>query len=119
VFNRRVIGIGLLAAAVIAAGVVAFAVISEKRSASPGDTRACGAFWAWDDRKGPATPVLTAYQEATSEPLAEDLREVSRGLQALAREAGHDQTAGQALTENAALAAERDCISAGVGNPLG
>lgn len=118
--RRRVIGFGLLAAAVIAGGVIAFVVVSGGPSASAGDTRACDAFWAWDDKKGPATaPVLTAYREATTEPLAQDLHDVSDGLKALAREAGHDQTPGQALTENASLSAERDCTSLGVINPPG
>ena len=116
--NRRVINIGLVAALVIAAGIGVFAAVSGGRSASTGDARACGAFWSWYNQTGSAAPVLTAYREATTEPLIGDLREVSNGLKALAREAGQDQTAGQALTQSAALKAEQDCISAGIANPL-
>jgi hypothetical protein len=113
-----VINIGLLVVLVIAAGVGIFAATSGGRSASTGDARACNAFWNWYNQTGSAAPVLTAYQEATTEPLIGDLSTVADGLKALAKEAGHDQTAGQALTQSAALKAEGDCINAGYANPL-
>lgn len=123
VVNRRLINIGLLAALVIGAGVGVIAAVSGGHAASTGDARACGAFWAWynqqsGDAPAPGDPVYTAYQEATTDPLAQDLRGVSDGLKALAREAGQDQTPGQSLTDNAALNAERDCTNLGVANPL-
>jgi hypothetical protein len=110
--RRRVISIGILAVLVIAAGVGVFAATSGGRSASTGNTQACSAFWSWHNQTGSATPVLTAYKEATTEPLIDDLREVSEGLKDLAREANQDQTAAQALTQSSALSAEADCIQA-------
>jgi hypothetical protein len=118
VINRRVINISLVAALVIAAAIAVFAATSGGRSASTGDARACSAFWSWYNQTGSAAPVLTAYQEATTEPLIGDLSAVADGLRAVARETGHDQTAGQALTQGAALRAEADCINAGIANPM-
>ena len=125
VVNRRLINISLLAALVIGGGIGVIAAVSGGHAASTGDAKACGAFWTWYDHQqrvdavpAPGDPVFTAFQEATTEPLAQDLRAVSDGLTALAREAGHDQTPGLALTENASLSAERDCTNAGVANPL-
>lgn len=121
--NRRLINFGLLAALVIGAGVGVIAAVSGGHAASTGDARACGAFWAWYDQQSgdapaPSDPVYTAYQEATTTSLGLYLRALSDGLKALAREAGQDQTPGQSLTDNAALAAERDCTNLGVANPL-
>ncbi len=116
--NRRVINLGLLVALVAAAGFGVFAATSGGRSASTGDARACAAFWDWYNQTGSPAPVLTAYQQATTEPLIDDLSAVADGLKALAKEAGHDQAAGPALTQGAALKAEQDCISAGIANPL-
>ena len=116
--NRRLINTGLLAALVIAAVIGIFAATSGGKSTSSGDARACSAFWTWYNQTGGAAPMLTAYKEATSEPLADDLREVAQGLQAQAKEAGQDETASQALTQSAALKAEGDCINDGYANPL-
>lgn len=123
VVSRRLINAGLLAVLVAGAGVGLIAALSGGHAASTGDARACGAFWAWYNQQSggappPGDPAFTAYQEATTEPLAQDLRGVSDGLKALAREAGQDQAPGQALTDSAALSAERDCASLGVANPL-
>jgi hypothetical protein len=116
--NRRLINTGLLAALVIAAVIGVFAATSGGKSTSSGDARACDAFWTWYNQTGSAAPMLTAYQEATSEPLAGDLRAVAQGLQAQATAAGQDETASQALTQGAALKAEGDCVSDGYANPL-
>ena len=118
--RRRVISIGILVVLVIAAGVGIFAATSGGPPAGTGNAQACSAFWNWYDQTGSATPVLTAYTEATTEPLIDDLHDVSEGLKDLAREreANQDQTAGEALTQSSAFSAEADCIHAGYTNPL-
>ena len=62
--------------------------------------------------------MLTAYKEATTEPLAHDLRERLARAAGPGQGAGHDETASQALTQSAALKAEGDCINDGYANPL-
>ncbi len=77
---RRVVNIGLLVVAVIAIGAAVVAATTGGRSANSGNAQACNAFWNWYDATGSTTPVLSAYQEATTQPLIADLYNVSVGL---------------------------------------
>jgi hypothetical protein len=114
---RRMVNIGLLVIAVIAVSAAAIAATSGGRSASTGNAQACNAFWNWYDSTGSTTPALTAYQDATTQPLIADLYNVSVGLRDQGKGLNGNKAANAAFAQNAASKVETDCTNAGYADP--
>ena len=114
---RRVVNIALLVVAVIAIGAAAIAATTGGRSANSGNARACNAFWNWYDSTGSATPALSAYQEATTQPLIADLYNVSVGLKDQGKGLNGNKAANAAFAQSAASKAVTDCTNAGYADP--
>jgi hypothetical protein len=114
---RRVVNIALIVVAVIAIGAAAIAATSGGRSANSGNAQACNAFWNWYNSTGSTTPVLSAYQKATTQPLIADLYNVSVGLKKQAKGLNGNEAGNQAFTQDYAVKAETDCINAGYADP--
>jgi hypothetical protein len=114
---RRWINIGLLVAAAIAVGAAVIAATSGGRSANSGDAQACNAFWNWYDATGKTAPVLSAYKQATTQPLIADLYNVSVGLQNQAKGLNGNEAGNQAFAQEYAVKAETDCTNAGYPDP--
>ncbi len=114
---RRVVNISLLVVAILAVGGAAIAATSGGHSASTGNAQACTAFWNWYDSTGSTTPALTAYKNATTQPLIADLYNVSVGLQDQAKGLGGNKAANAAFAQTAAGKVETDCTNAGYADP--
>jgi hypothetical protein len=114
---RRVVNISLLVVAVIAVGAAAIAATSGGHSSSTGNARACTAFWNWYDSTGSTTPAVTAYQEATTQPLIADLYNVSVGLRDQGKGLNGNKAANAAFAQTAAGKVETDCTNAGFADP--
>jgi hypothetical protein len=114
---RRIVNIGLIVIVVIAVGAAAIAATSGGRSSNTGDAQACTAFWNWYDATGSTTPALTAYQEATTQPLIADLYNVSVGLRDQGKGLNGNKAANSAFAQGAASKVETDCTNAGYADP--
>jgi hypothetical protein len=114
---RRVVNIALIVVAVIAVGAAAIAATTGGRSANSGNAQACNAFWDWYDSTGSTTPALTAYKEATTQPLIADLYNVSVGLKDQGKGLNGNKAANAAFAQSAASKAETDCTNAGYADP--
>jgi hypothetical protein len=114
---RRVVNIGLIVIAVITVSAVTFAATSGGRSANTGNAQACNAFWNWYDSTGSTPPALTAYQHATTQPLIDDLYNVSVGLKDQGKGLGGNKAANAAFAQNAAGKVMTDCTNAGYADP--
>ena len=114
---RRAINIALIVAAVIAVGAAAIAATSGGRSANSGNAAACNAFWNWYDSTGSTTPALSAYQQATTQPLIADLYNVSVGLKDQGKGLNGNKAANAAFAQSAASKVETDCTDAGYADP--
>jgi hypothetical protein len=114
---RRIVNIGLIVIVVIAVGAAAIAATSGGRSSKTGDAQACTAFWNWYDATGSTTPALTAYQEATTQPLIADLYNVSVGLRDQGKGLNGNKAANSAFAQSAAGNVETDCTNAGYADP--
>jgi hypothetical protein len=115
--RRRMINIGLLVVAVVAVAAAAIAATTGGRSSGTGNARACNAFWNWYNSTGNTTPVLSAYKEATTQPLIADLYNVSVGLKDQGKGLNGNKAANQALAQQYAVKAETDCDNAGYADP--
>jgi hypothetical protein len=114
---RRVVNIGLLVVAVIAVGAAVIAATTGGRSANSGNAQACNAFWNWYNSTGSTTPVLSAYQKATTQPLIADLYSVSVGLKGQGKGLNGNKAANAAFAQAAAPKVETDCTNAGYADP--
>jgi hypothetical protein len=114
---RRVVNIALIVVAIIAVGAGVIAARSGGRSSASGNAQACNAFWSWDDSTGATAPVLSAYQKATTQPLKDDLYDVSVGLRDQGKGLNGDKQANTALAQQYASKAEADCTNAGYPDP--
>jgi len=114
---RRVVNIALIVVAVIAVGAAVIAATTGGRSGNSGNARACDAFWNWYDSTGSTTPALSAYQEATTQPLIADLYNVSVGLKNQGKGLNGNKAANAAFARNAASKVETDCTNAGYADP--
>lgn len=114
---RRLVNIALVVLGVIVVGAVVIAATSGGRSAKSGNAQACDAFWSWYDATGSTTPVLTAYKEATTQPLIDDLYNVSVGLRGQAKGIQGNKAANAAYAQSAAGNVETDCSNAGYPDP--
>ena len=114
---RRVVNISLLVVAILAVGGAAIAATSGGHSASTGNAQACTAFWNWYDATGSTTPTLTAYQDATTQPLIADLYNVSVGLRDQGKGLNGNKAANSAFAQSAASKVETDCTNAGFADP--
>jgi len=114
---RRLINIALIVVAVLAIGGAVIAATSGGRSSSSGNAQACNAFWTWYDSTGSTTPVLTAYKEATTQPLIADLYNVSVGLKDQAKGLNGNKAANAAFAQSAASNVQTDCTNAGYPDP--
>jgi hypothetical protein len=114
---RRMVNIGLLVIAIIAAGAAAIAATSGGRTANTGNAAACNAFWNWYDATGSTTPALTAYKQATTQPLIADLYNVSVGLRDQGKGLNGNKAANAAFAQSAASKVETDCANAGYADP--
>ena len=86
-------------------------------SANTGNAQACNAFWTWYDSTGSTTPALSAYQKATTQPLIDDLYNVSVGLKDQGKGLNGNKAANAAFAQNAASKVETDCTNAGYNDP--
>jgi hypothetical protein len=114
---RRLINIALVVVAAIAIGGAVIAATSGGRTSNTGNAQACNAFWTWYDSTGSKTPALTAYKEATTQPLIADLYNVSVGLRDQAKGLNGNKAANAAFAQNAANQVETDCSNAGYPDP--
>ena len=114
---RRVVNISLIVVAVLAVGGAAIAATSGGHSSSTGNAQACTAFWNWYDATGSTTPAITAYKEATTQPLIADLYNVSVGLRDQGKGLNGNKAANSAYAMNAANAVMADCTNAGYADP--
>ena len=114
---RRVVNIGLVVIAVIAVCAAAIAATSGGRSSNTGDAQACTAFWDWYDATGSTTPAISAYKEATTQPLIADLYNVSVGLRDQGKGLNGNKAANTAFAQSAASNVETDCTNAGYPDP--
>jgi hypothetical protein len=114
---RRVVNISLLVLAVIAVAGAAIAATSGGHSSNTGNAQACTAFWNWYDSTGSTTPALTAYKEATTQPLIADLYNVSVGLRDQGKGLNGNKAANAAFAQTAAGKVETDCANAGFADP--
>lgn len=115
--RRRLINIGLLVIAAVAVGAGAIAATSGGHSARSGNAQACNAFWNWYNSTGATAPVLSAYKEATTEPLIADLYNVSVGLKGQAKGLNGDKAGNQAFAHDAGVKVETDCSGVGYPDP--
>lgn len=124
---RRLVNIGLLVLLAIAIAAGAIAATSGGKTANTGNGDACNAFWNWydattqvsSDAKGTVTPLLTAYKEATTQPLIDDLYNVSLGLSDQAKGLNGNKAANAAYANSAANLVDTDCTNAGYADPAG
>jgi len=119
---RRVVNIALIVIAILAVGAGVIAATSSGRSSQSGNAQACNAFWTWDDVTGATAPaptaaVLTAYQKATTQPLIDDLYNVSLGLRDQGKGLNGNKAANAAFAQQYASKAETDCTNAGYPDP--
>jgi hypothetical protein len=114
---RQRINIALLVAGVIAVVAVVIAATAGGRSTKSGNAQACDAFWSWYQSTGSATAVLSAYREATAQPLIDDLYNVSVGLKDQGKGLGGDKAANAAFAQSAAGKVQTDCTNAGYPDP--
>ena len=114
---RRVMNIALIVIAILVVGAGVIAATAGGRSSQSGNAQACDAFWSWDDATGPTAPVLSAYQKATTQPLKDDLYDVSVGLRDQGKGLNGDKQANAALAQQYASKAEADCTNAGYPDP--
>ncbi len=114
---RRVVNIALIVLAIIVVGAGVVAATSGGRSAKSGNAQACNAFWSWDDSTGPGAPAISAYKQATTQPLIADLYNVSVGLRNQGKGLNGDKQANAAFAQQFAVKAETDCSKAGYPNP--
>jgi hypothetical protein len=114
---RRVVNIALIVVAVIAVGAAAIAATTGGRSANSGNAQACNAFWDWYNSTGSTTPALTAYKDATTQPLIADLYNVSVGLKDQGKGLNGNKAANAAFAQSAASKVETDCTNAGYADP--
>ena len=114
---RRIVNIALLVAAIIAVGAAVIAATAGGRSSQSGNAQACSAFWTWDDSTGSTAPGLSAYQKATTQPLKDDLYDVSVGLRDQGKGLNGDKQANAAFAQQFATKAEADCTNAGYPDP--
>jgi hypothetical protein len=118
---RRVVNIALIVIAILVVGAGVIAATAAGRTSASGDAQACGAFWAWDDSTSPTaaliTPVLTAYQKATTQPLTADLYNVSVGLKNQGKGLNGNKSANAALAQQYASKVEADCTNANFPDP--
>jgi hypothetical protein len=114
---RRVVNIALIVIAILIVGAGVVAATSGGRSSQSGNAQACDAFWSWDDASGPAAPVTSAYQKATTQPLIADLYNVSVGLRDQGKGLNGDKKANAALAQQFASKVESDCTKAGYPDP--
>ncbi len=82
-----------------------------------GTLRRAHAFWNWYDATGSTTPALTAYKEATTQPLIADLYNVSVGLRDQGKGLNGNKAANAAFAQSAASKVETDCTNAGYADP--
>ena len=114
---RRVINIGLIVIAGIVVLVAAITAASGGKTSASGDAQACNAFWSWYDSTGLTAPAITAYKDATTQPLIADLYNVSVGLQDKAKGLNGNKAANAAFAQTAANSADNDCTNAGYPDP--
>lgn len=114
---RRIINLSLLVIALLAIGGAAIAATTGGRSAGTGDAQACTAFWNWYDQTGGTAPVLSAYKEATTQPLIADLYNVSVGLRDQAKGLNGNKAANAAFAQSAANNVQNDCTGDGYPDP--
>lgn len=114
---RRIVNIGLLVVAIIAIGAAAIAATSGGRSSTSGNAQACNAFWNWYNSTGSTAPALSAYKEATTQPLIADLYNVSVGLRDQAKGLNGNKAANAAFAQSAGDKVSTDCTSAGYADP--
>jgi threonine/homoserine efflux transporter RhtA len=114
---RRVINIALVVVAVLAIGAAVIAARSGGRTSNTGNARACGAFWNWYDGTGGAAPAVSAYRQATTQPLIADLYNVSVGLTDKAKGLNGNKAANAAFAQSAAGKVMDDCATAGYPDP--
>jgi hypothetical protein len=117
-----VVNIALIVIAVLVVGSGVVAATSGGLSSQSGNAQACGAFWTWDDATTAATapapgPVLSAFKQATTQPLIADLYNVSVGLNDQGKGLGGDKQANAAFARQYATKAETDCTKAGYPDP--
>lgn len=113
---RRWINLALIVVAVVAVVSAVVAAKSGGQSANTGNAQACNAFWIWYDGTGSSTPV-TAYEQATTQPLIADLYNVSLGLQDKAKGLNGNKAENTAFANNAANNVVTDCSNAGYPDP--
>lgn len=114
---RRLVNVVLIVIGVIAVGAVAIAAAAGGRSTASGNAQACDAFWSWYDATGSSTPVLSAYKEATTQPLIDDLYNVSLGLKGQAKGLQGNKAGNAAYAQTAAGNVQNDCTNAGYPDP--
>ena len=114
---RRVVNIALIVAALLAVGAAVIAATAGGRAAQSGNAQACNAFWSWYDSTGPTAPVLSAYKQATTQPLTDDLYNVSVGLNDQGKGLNGNKQANAAFAQAAASKVETDCTNAGYPDP--
>jgi hypothetical protein len=114
---RRWVNIGLIVVALVVVGAAAIAATSGGHSASTGNAEACTAFWNWYDETGSTAPAVTAYKDATTQPLIDDLYNVSVGLRDQGKGLNGNKAANSAYAMNAANAVMADCTNAGYADP--
>lgn len=114
---RRLINVALIVVALIAVGAAVIAATSGGRSSQAGNAQACDAFWSWYESTGNTAPVLSAYKQATTQPLIDDLYNVSVGLRDQGKGLGGNKAANAAFAQNAASDVETDCTNAGYADP--
>ena len=114
---RRLINMALIVVALIAVGAAVIAATSGGRSSQTGNAQACNAFWSWYESTGSTAPVLSAYKQATTQPLIDDLYNVSVGLKDQGKGLGGNKAANAAFAQNAASLVEDDCTNAGYADP--
>ena len=111
------VNIALIVVAVIAVGAAAIAATAGGRSANSGNAQACNAFWNWYDSTGSTTPALSAYRQATTQPLIADLYNVSVGLKDQGKGLNGNKAANAAFAQSAANNVQNDCTNAGYPDP--
>jgi hypothetical protein len=114
---RRVVNIALIVVALLAVGAGVMAATNGGRTTKSGNAQACAVFWPWDEQTGPSAPVLGAYQKATTQPLIDDLYNISTGLKDQGKGLNGNKQANAALAQQFATKVESDCTNAGYPDP--
>ena len=114
---KRVINIALIVVAVLAIGGAVIAATSGGRSAKTGNAAACNAFWGWYDSTGGTAPAISAYKQATTQPLIADLYNVSVGLTDKGKGLNGNKAANATFAQSAAAKVTDDCTNAGYPDP--